>query len=347
MSAERRSQFPPEKTQPSRKESLKERPFVQGVTVDSESTHAHGATRKRDDAFWVAKTDTGYTVNVTVTDLSDVVAKNSPLDKRAFRAGRSRPMFPDEVVDKDMTLKSGQVRPTVSIAVELNNDFVPVTSEVKLTRLQLERANKLTHRDVSKILENPHHSMFDFFSDADHVAKNLRERRQATSSLGPISEYQSGSMMVEEFILLANKAVVNEFAAHNMHGIFTFKKDGQSPVYTPLFQEGYRIKATAPMRKYEALINQRILVAKMKGEAPPYTMQQLNDICRVLNENTLSAEKMRIVYEGERIPVQIPKKVTEKAKLEEQRRRKNAGEPPEMRTIFRIRRNVLPNMGEV
>jgi hypothetical protein len=69
---------------------------------------------------------------------------------------------------------------------------------------------------------------------------------------------------------------------------------------------------TSPMRKYDALINQRVLIAAIRGDPPPYDQKDLNRICRRFN----ASPELNHIHPGERIPMEIPKGVTNDQRIQ-------------------------------
>lgn len=69
---------------------------------------------------------------------------------------------------------------------------------------------------------------------------------------------------------------------------------------------------SSPMRKYDALINQRVLIAAIKGEPPPYSAVDLNRICRRLN----SSPELNHIHPGERVSTEVPKGITKDQRIQ-------------------------------
>ncbi len=266
--------------------SLMERKFVRGVALDSAGDRTHGPTKNRDDALWWqgSSESTLEVATLSATDVSAVVPKDSSLDRDAMRADSGgRPLFPLGFVEKHLTLKSGEPRATLSVEVPFSGSLESGDALIELTRLQLERAGKLTHEDVAKILDDPSHAMFEFFNGCADLALHLRGERGADTSLGTNPDHEVPTMIVEEFAELAHRSVTSSLAESEAQAIFRRRNNG---LFIPDFEEGSSVKITGGMRRRDALVNQRVLSAFRRREEAPYSQKELENICKSLNKKS-------------------------------------------------------------
>ncbi len=326
-------------------------------------------------------------LTISVADVSAAISKNSARDEKAMKGNGSGALFPPEVLD-DLTLKIGQPRATVSITVPLEyryhldyddpdgryrREVISRRPIVQSTRVQLGQEERLTYGDVHAILQNPDHKMFHFFQRVARIAADLRRQRRPETLLGN-PDFPWPSMIVEEVMGAANSSILSQFAENDTPAIFMARRDGLS-FYTPFYEEGNTLNATSPLRRPDALVNQRILTTTYRGKRSPYSRKKLNDICRSLNEQTHSEDELRQIYKGDRMghserkrmPESKRKALAEQVKAEIvsrvvfeatgakgtsrrqeglsekeaiKRRLKEAG--PEQRMVYRRRKNVAP-----
>lgn len=184
-----------------------------------------------DDAVSFEKTSDGYLLGVHIADVSHYVEEGTPLDAEAFRRGTSvylldtvAPMLPHVLSNGLCSLQEGKRRFAFTVIVKLNKDFKG--ENYKLFKSLIVSKRRFTYEEVQEIIDT---KKGDFSKEVllmNAAAKKITERRIRESSIdfeskeikflfnkkGKVKEIilkeRLDSMrMVEEFMLIANRAV--------------------------------------------------------------------------------------------------------------------------------------------
>ena len=196
-----------------------------------------------DDALSVSILKNGnLKIGVHIADVSHYVQKDSALDKQAVLRGNSVyligsviPMLPEKLSNGICSLVAGEDRLTFSVIFEMKE-----TGEVidyKISKSVIKSKRRFTYEEVQEIIEN---GSGDFSSEIlllDRVTQNLRKKRIEEGSIEfftpeiafeldetgkPVAvkkkEIKNSNMLVEEFMLLANKTIAQHFSAPKKTG---------------------------------------------------------------------------------------------------------------------------------
>lgn len=188
-----------------------------------------------DDALSIKKiSDNLYEAGVHIADVSHYVHANTAIDKEAFKRGTSVylvdrviPMIPEILSNDICSLKPDCDRLTFSIIFNIN-----LTGNVTKTRFtkSIIRSNKrFSYDQVQQIIDEKSGKFFDEINTLNTIAKKLREKRIKNGSIlfdrkevkfnldkngKPLSVYfreqKDTHKLIEEFMLLANKAVAEK-----------------------------------------------------------------------------------------------------------------------------------------
>ena len=149
--------FPSEGDAP--RESL---PDLHTVTIDS--TH----TKDIDDALSVERIPEGYRVWVHITDVSAIVAPGAPLDEEAAARGTSLylpeeriPMFPPELSEDICSLKENEVRPSVSLSLDVNGEGDILGH--RLLRTWIRVSKRMSYDETDRMLQEPDGPLNDLY----------------------------------------------------------------------------------------------------------------------------------------------------------------------------------------
>lgn len=262
------------------------------------------ATTEIDDAFSVTVLPNGnLRVGVHIAAPALGMAPGSPLDLIAARRlstvympGNKITMLPDEAVHL-FTLGEERVCPALSMYLE----FTPGAFEVAASESRVERvriAANLRHDTLEE-----HFNEYTLEADRlDHpfgaelrilwdLANRLEERRgKGGEGLPPvdysfrvendrvtISERRRGSpidKVVSELMILVNSEWGRQLAQAGIAAIYRSQGNGKVKMSTvPAPHQGLGVAqyawASSPLRRYVDLVNQRQLIAMVRGEAPP------------------------------------------------------------------------------
>ena len=196
-----------------------------------------------DDALSVKKLHNGnLKIGVHIADVSHYVQKDSALDKQAELRGNSVylvgaviPMLPEKLSNGICSLVPDEDRLTFSVIFEMKE-----TGEVinyKISKSVIKSKRRFTYEEVQEIIEKGKGEFADEITLLNMIAQNLRKTRIEEGSIEfftpeivfeldekskPIAvkrkEIKNSNMLVEEFMLLANKTVAQHFAAPKKSG---------------------------------------------------------------------------------------------------------------------------------
>lgn len=188
-----------------------------------------------DDALSIEKTDAGnFLVGVHIADVSFYVHPGSAIDSEAFQrgnsvyfVGRAIPMLPEKLSNEICSLKPGVDRLTYSVFFEITSRGRIVKYEIGKTIINSKR--RFTYEEVQQIIET---GDGDFNEDVillNNLARTIRKKRIKEGSIEfftpeikfaldetgrPLSiekkQIKESNMLVEEFMLLANKTIAKE-----------------------------------------------------------------------------------------------------------------------------------------
>jgi ribonuclease R len=191
-----------------------------------------------DDALSFDLLDNGnYRVGIHIADVSHYVKRNSNLDKEALRRGNSVylvgtviPMLPERLSNGICSLVPNEDRLTYSVVAELTPRAKIVKYEIAKTVINSKR--RFTYDEVQQIIEKQEGDFTEEILQLNSLAQTLRKKRMREGSIDfftpeikfnldkngkPLAIYKKeikqSNMLVEEFMLLANKIVAKHIAA--------------------------------------------------------------------------------------------------------------------------------------
>lgn len=244
-----------------------------------------------DDALSITKLENGnFSVGVHIADVSHYVTKNSPLDKEAVTRGNSVylvgkviPMLPEELSNGICSLVPDEDRLTFSVLFEITSRGKVINYEIVKTVIRSKR--RFTYEEVQEIIDSGKGDFKDEILLINNLAKTLRKKRVREGSIEFFSpevvfeldengkplavnkkEIKESNMLVEEFMLLANKTVAEHFAkkGHRQARPFIFrihdKPEEEKILEFARFVKslGYKFNpnATAKSKEFQNLIMQ-------------------------------------------------------------------------------------------
>jgi ribonuclease R len=178
-----------------------------------------------------------YSVGIHIADVSNYVNYHTNLDKEALSRGNSVylvgkviPMLPEKLSNNICSLVPYKDRCTYSVFVELSKRGKIVKYEIEKSIINSKR--RFTYEEVQEIIDNEKGDFAKEILQMNSLAQILRKKRLREGSIDffspevkfeldengvPISIYkketQQSNMLVEEFMLLANKLVAKHIAA--------------------------------------------------------------------------------------------------------------------------------------
>jgi ribonuclease R len=188
-----------------------------------------------DDALSIEKLENGnYQVGVHIADVSHYVKAGSSIDKEAsvrgnsvYFIGKAFSMLPEKLSNNLCSLVPNEDRLTFSVIFEMTVKGIVVSHQIAKTIIKSKR--RFTYEDVQKIIESGDGEYSNEINLLDTLAKILRSKRMKEGSFEfftpevefqldekgcPVSilkkEIKESNMLVEEFMLLANKTIAEK-----------------------------------------------------------------------------------------------------------------------------------------
>lgn len=266
------------------------------------------STTEIDDAFSVTPLALGsFRIGIHIAAPALGIDPESTLDKVAatrlstvYLPGNKITMLPDTTIHH-FTLTENQLRPALSLYLDVSDDFTVVSSESKIEKIKiaanlrhnlleqhfnettLSKGNfehtfskelnllwkfscKMEHQRGKASDTNNDKIDYSFEINNDHVTIN--ERRRGS----PIDK------VVSELMIYANTEWGKQLTDAGITGIFRSQANGKVRMSTsPAPHQGLGVSqyawSSSPMRRYVDLINQRQIIALVRGESPPYTKE--------------------------------------------------------------------------
>ena len=190
-----------------------------------------------DDALSVRTLENGnYSVGIHIADVSHYVKSNSQLDKQALKRGNSVyfvghviPMLPEKLSNILCSLVPLKDRLTYSVIVELTPRAKIIKYEIKKSIIKSKR--RFTYEEVQEIIEKKKGDFVEEILSLNKIAVILRKKRFKEGGIefstpevkfkldengNPLEIYKKeikeSNMLVEEFMLLANRIVARHIA---------------------------------------------------------------------------------------------------------------------------------------
>ena len=284
-------------------------------TIDSEST------LDMDDAISLEKTTTGFSLGIHISDLDCIIPHNSSLDKDAKIKATSiyTPdyifnMFPTDIANNLGSLVVGEIRPTLSILINVDREFNLLDHKILLSKIKVSK--KYSYNEVETLIENEDPFFLNLYQiiaqhEAQRIMKGATQAQKKVPeiildqngepSLEIIDESSFSRNMIAELMIIANKFFA-EFARNNfIPAIFrcqdkgdesrnihsdsmTFMPSYASSTAKPHYALGLNayLQATSPIRRYADLCNQRQIISFLTTKKPFYERKNLENVSKNL-----------------------------------------------------------------
>lgn len=185
-----------------------------------------------DDALSVEKLENGnLSIGVHIADVSHYVKKGSYIDKEAstrgnsvYFVGKAIPMLPEKLSTNICSLVPDEDRLTFSVLFEITPRGRVMNHNIAKTIIRSNR--RFTYEEAQKIIESGSGEFSDEMNLLNTIAKSLRSKRLKEGSFEFFTpevefklddngqpaiivkkEMKESNMLVEEFMLLANKTI--------------------------------------------------------------------------------------------------------------------------------------------
>ncbi len=200
-----------------------------------------------DDALSIEELDNkNYSVGIHIADVSHYVKYESPIDKQALKRGNSVylvgkviPMLPEKLSTDICSLVPFEDRLTYSVIVEISKRGKIINYEIAKSIINSKR--RFNYDEVQQIIEKGEGEFKDDILALNKLAQTLRRKRLKEGSIefftpevkfeldengNPTRIYKKetkeSNMLVEEFMLLANKITAKHIASPNKRKVKPF-----------------------------------------------------------------------------------------------------------------------------
>lgn len=281
---------------------------VTGVAVDTPNP------RERDDAFdLILQQDGSYVLLVSIVDVASVVPVGSKEDVYARSLGQSRymasddrSMFPPSFVETHLSLRVGAARRTLTAEIHLTAGLEVLGVDIYPSRIKLREA--LEFEDVDQILADSEHPDHAWWRMCLRVATGIGivDQSRSTDEIGSdfATTDSNGGRIVSTFMLLANYLLTNYARTAGISILYRNHSPGyfepikeRIPWYFwqeldinahahyaryRLGHEGLGLSEyghwTSPIRRYNDLVQWRMLLAYLTDSEAPYTDTELDKL---------------------------------------------------------------------
>ncbi len=215
-------------------EEVFQRPQVKGFTIDD------WTSKDLDDALWIKVYPASCQVFVHIADVTAVIPLDSPLDKAAlvrvetlYLPKRNDPMLPRELSENLCSLLEGEIRPTLTIKITLDESANIKNTEISETKLISSK--KFSYQEVDEVLLKPDNPFYFQLQYLNVWAQKLQSNRAKSGSLGcrntPLGYIDENGILqpkmvhrsqqiIQEFMILANSAVAQLFKTSKIPALF-------------------------------------------------------------------------------------------------------------------------------
>ncbi len=193
-----------------------------------------------DDALSVQKNENGsWDIGVHIADVSHYVDEHSALDKEALKRGNSvylvdrvLPMLPEKLSNQLCSLRPREDKYTFSVIFTLSPDYTITNHWIGKTLIHSN--HRFTYEEVQDILDTKQGDYKKELLLLNEIAIDIRKKRMENGAIDfdseevkfkldekgkpvelIVKERKQSHMLIEEFMLLANKYVASYMSAKN------------------------------------------------------------------------------------------------------------------------------------
>ncbi len=271
---------------------------VQAFSIDDDST------TEIDDAFSVTPTGNGHRVGIHIAAPALGIALGSVLDQVArdrlstvYMPGNKITMLPD-AVGSVYSLNEGNSVASVSLYVDIDAagvvlesqstvELVPIAKNLRLPMLEHDEwlaegnasipfAGELrTLHQFAQALRTRRGEQVSNRVDYNFVVHGDPDSRDATVEIAARARGSAVDIIVSELMILANVTWAEWLGKNAMVAMYRVQGGGKTRMSSqPGAHEGLNVPsylwATSPLRRYSDLLNQRQIIALIRGETAPY-----------------------------------------------------------------------------
>ncbi len=294
------------------------------MTIDGQ------ATLDYDDAISIVNHGDYYQLGIHIIDVGHYIKKGDVIDQEALARASSIympdlkiPMLPPGMAEDLCSLKAGELRPAISVMVNLSRSCEIINHEIFASLIRVK--HQLTYYDVNLVAEESQ----DIITLCK-IAEKFRQRRfdngavqitlpdihvwiDENSEVGvsKINRESPGRMLVSEIMIMANWLMASFLSEHKAPAIYRSQvgpkerlyKGNEGTLFQNIMQRRHLnrfmlspapenhaglglnayVTATSPIRKYFDLATQR-QVRAMLGLEKPYSEEEIDQIIQLLEQ---------------------------------------------------------------
>jgi len=213
----------------------KNRPLLKGISIDNNNTNFY------DDGIKLYKENSIFILEISISDISEFITKNSKLDllarKQLFQYKNS-PLYPYDLKNNCLSLTKSYERNTLTLTLKFNKNLDVISRDITKTRF-LCKFN-YSYKDYDKLLDTNQRKM-DFNTQRLSVFTERLYRKNNKTFKKLLS-----NEIVKEIMILANSQIAIYCSENNIPIIYENKETKNK--YTT--QVTNYTTFTSPMRKY-------------------------------------------------------------------------------------------------
>lgn len=290
---------------------------VFGITIDD------ATTVDRDDGVWLIELNNGsFELQVSITDVSTIIPKNSPVDEEAllrvatlYHTTPPTPMLPCHISTNLGSLEEDTRRLALTIFFQIDNTGNVNSFRIKETIFTSKKA--FSYTEVEKILTNPQDiPEHQLLLKMQKIAQLIGKKRGGKSGVLTVDGYLDEDdnlikenvntyQLIAELMILTNTTIAKFLGENNIPALyrtqdvgitdFELVKKTMGHLLVPATYNshvkphvGLGLMAythfTSPLRRFVDLVNHRIVKAIIKKNSCPYTIKELDNLCLQINE---------------------------------------------------------------
>jgi len=269
-----------------------------------------------------------WQLGVHIADVGHFISKGDVVDQEALGRGSSIympdqkiSMLPSVLAEGLCSLKAGELRPAISVMIDLNPQAEVVRYEILQSLIKVR--HQLSYYDVNTYADE--NRQIRILND---IAQKFRQKRLDNGAVqitvpeisiwvsenqevtvNKVNRESPGRMLVSELMIMANWLMAKYLQARQLPAIFRSQREPRERLYKngvgTLFQNWMQrrllsrfllnakpdshsglgldayITATSPIRKYSDLVNQRQIRAAL-GLETAYSAEQITEIIKSL-----------------------------------------------------------------
>ena len=299
------------------KNYLHKRISVFGITIDD------ATTVDRDDGLWLRElNEEQWELQVSITDVSQLIAKNSPLDQEAmqrvvtlYHTSPPTPMLPSHLSTNLGSLEENTQ--TLAITIFFIIDRTGKIDSVEIKETIFNNLKAFSYEEVEQILQTtPENREHQMLFQMQKIAKLISQNRAGKSGIltkegyldedgNLIKDNINAHQLIAEFMILTNQTIANFLAQKNIKAIYRTQDVGITDFNLAIKEMGHCLVPaqyepnckphvslglinymhfTSPLRRFVDLVNHRILKHIISHKSSSYTELELQQICSHIND---------------------------------------------------------------